>query len=70
MRRQHGLEAFLYAVDILSIVGTCVYGALTHDDAVQEGPMRLALELGLGALLGTSVLVAALGVLVDIARES
>ena len=31
--------------------------------------MRLALELGLGALLGASVLVAALGVLFDIARE-
>ena len=68
--RQHRLEAFLYAVDILSIIGACMYGTLTHDDAVQEGPMWLALELGLGALLGASVLVAALGVLVDIARES
>ena len=56
-------------VDILSIIGACMYGTLTHDDAVQEGPMRLALELGLGALLGASALVAALGVLFDIARE-
>ena len=56
-------------VDILSIIGTCMYGTLTHDDAAQEGPMRLALELGLGALLGASVLVAALGFPIDIARE-
>jgi hypothetical protein len=69
MRQQHWLEAFLYAVDILAIVGACVYGALTHDGAVQDGPVRLALELGLGALLGASVLVAALVVGVDIARE-
>jgi hypothetical protein len=69
MRRQHWLEAFLYAVDILAIVGACVYGALTHDGAVQDGPMRLALELALGALLGASVLVAVLVVGVGIARE-
>ena len=69
MRQQHWLEAFLYAVDILAIVGACVYGALTHDGAVQDGPMRLALELGLGALLGASMLVAVLVVGVDIARE-
>ena len=69
MRQQHWLEAFLYAVDILAIVGACVYGALTHDGAVQDGPMRLALELGLGALLGASVLVAVLVVGVGIASE-
>jgi hypothetical protein len=69
MRRQHRLEDVLYAVDILAILLACVYGALTHDGAVQDGPMRLALELGLGALLGASVLVAALVVGVDIARE-
>jgi hypothetical protein len=60
MRRQHWLEAFLYAVDILAILLACVYGALTHDGAVQDGSVRLALELGLGALLGASVLGAAL----------
>jgi len=60
MRQQHWLEAFLYAVDILAILLACVYGALTHDGAVQDGSVRLALELGLGALLGASVLGAAL----------
>jgi hypothetical protein len=46
-----------------------VYGALTHDGTVQDGSMRLAFELGLGALLGTSVLGAVLVVGFDMARE-
>jgi len=69
MRQQHWLETFLYAVDILVIVGACVYGALTHYSAVQDGFMRRALELGLGALLGASVLVAALVIGIDILLE-
>ena len=69
MRRQHGLEAFLYAVDISAIVLACVYGALTHDGVVQDGFGRLALELGLGALLIVSVVGAALVVGLDIMRE-
>ena len=69
MRQQHWLETFLYAVDILAIVGACVYGALTHDGTVQDGSMRLAFELGLGALLGASVLGAVLVVGFDMARE-
>jgi len=69
MRRQHWLEAFLYTVDILVIVVACLYGALTHDAAAQDGTMRLAFELGLGALLGASVLVAMLVVGRGIARE-
>jgi hypothetical protein len=69
-RGQHWLETFLYAVDILAIVLACVYGALTNDDGtVQDGLMRRALELGLGALLGASVLFAALVVGLDIMRE-
>jgi hypothetical protein len=69
MRQQHWLETCLYAVDVLAIVFACVYGGLTHDGAVQGGSMRLALELGLGALLGVSVLVAVVFVGVDIALE-
>jgi hypothetical protein len=68
-RLQHWLEAFLYAVDILAIILACVYGALTQDGAVQDGSMRLAFELGLGALLGASVLGAALVVYVAWRRE-
>jgi hypothetical protein len=69
MREQHWLEAFLYAVDILAIVLACVYGALTNDGAAQDGSMRLALELGLGALLIVSVVGAALVVSMGVARE-
>jgi hypothetical protein len=69
-RGQHWLETGLYAVDILAIVLACVYGALTNDDGtVQDGLMRRALELGLGALLGASVLFAALVVTRDYVRE-
>jgi hypothetical protein len=69
MRLQHRLEAFLYAVDILAIILACVYGALTHEGAVQDGSVRLAFEGGLGALLGASVLGAALVVYVGWRRE-
>jgi hypothetical protein len=69
-RGQHWLETGLYVVDILAIVLACVYGALTNDDGiVQNGFMPWALELGLGALLGASVLFAALVVVSDIALE-
>ncbi|KOO30598.1 hypothetical protein Ctob_007908, partial [Chrysochromulina tobinii] len=69
MRLQHRLEAFLYTVDILAIILACVYGTLTHDGAVQDGSVRLAFEGGLGALLGASVLGAALVVYVGWRRE-
>ena len=69
MRRQHWLEAFLHTVDILAIVLACVYGALTNDGTVQDGFGRLALELGLGALLIVSVVGAALLILIDYAFE-
>jgi serine/threonine protein kinase len=69
MRQQHWLEAFLLAVDILAIVLACVYGALTNDGTVQDGFGRLALELGLGALLIVSVVGAALLILFEYAYE-
>ena len=69
MRRQHWLEGFLYAVDILSIVGACVYGALTRDGAAQDASSQLALELILGALLGASVLGTAVYIGFEVVRE-
>ena len=68
-RVQHWLEAFLYAIDIIAIVGACVYGALTSDGQVQDAPGRVALEISLCALLIASVVVTLLVVIHNIARE-
>ena len=69
MRRQHLLDTVLYAVDILAVVGACVYGALTNDGAAQDGSGRLVLELCLGLLLGLSVLFGLLFIVFEIASE-
>jgi hypothetical protein len=71
MHRQHRLEVFLYVVDILVIFLACLYGALTNDGAVlvDDASGRLALELGLGALLIVSVVGAVLVVVRDVVLE-
>lgn len=69
LREQHWLEVGLYAVDIIAIFGACVYGALTYDGQVQEAPGRAGLEIGLGALLVLSAVVAILLIARGVANE-
>ena len=66
---QQYLESFLFFVDILAMIGACVYGALTRDGEVQGADGRLQLELALGGLLCASVLIAIIVILHDINYE-
>ena len=69
LRRQHYLEAGLYLIDMIAIAAACVYGVLTDDGRIQDAPGRATLEVFLGALMATSVIVAVIIIAWDVARD-
>ena len=69
LRVQQRLESFLFAVDVLAVVFACLYGYLTGDGQREEASGRQELEIGLGALLILSVVVAIFFVMRGMARE-
>lgn len=69
LRRQHWLEACLFATDIAAVGCACAYGVLTDDGAATDVAARVPLEWAIGLLLASSVVTTMLVVGYDALGE-